>query len=237
MICLGLASSDSPRWPFVDSLMRLEMPQGERMEPLREGPLAVDVARNEVVRRFLKMPAAEWLLWVDSDAELNPLTLIRLLSWNKPVVGALTFQRYGPLLPTVMKGKNPDGDGFGVQIGDVRRWVMQYPQLLRSGSAVIAPRPDDALHEVDRTGCHCLLTHRSVYEAIKEPWFVGDPARKHTREDLSFCEKAQAAGFPIYVDFSVVAGHLYGDRPIGPLDFMVWDAVSDYGNGDSKQGD
>ena len=230
MICLGLASSDSPRWPFVDSLLRLEMPQGERMEPLREGPLAVDVARNEVVRRFLKNPQAQWLLWVDSDAELHPLTLIRLLSWNQPMVGALTFQRYGPCLPTVMRGRNPSGDGWGTQVGEVREWIEKYPQLLRSSSGIVSPRPADALHLVDRTGCHCLLTHRSVYEATEEQWFVGNPKHRHTREDMHFCEQVQAAGFPIYVDYSVVAGHLYGDRPIGPLDFIVWDAVSEYGD-------
>lgn len=228
--CLGLASSDSPRWPFVDSLLRLETPDGSRLHALREGPLAVDVARNEVVRRFLKTPGAEWLLWVDSDAVLHHLTLKRLLAWEKPVVGALTFQRYGPCLPTVMRGKNPSGDGYGTQVGEVRDWVTKYPQIMRSDAGVISPRPDDALRLVDRTGCHCLLTHRSVYEAIPDPWFVGNPQHRHTREDMHFCEQVQAAGFPIYIDFSVVAGHLYGDRPIGPLDFIVWDAVSEYGD-------
>lgn len=235
MICIGCASSDSPRWPFVDSLFRLQAPVGEKLEWMREGPMAVDTGRNEVVRRFLATDA-QWLLWIDSDAVLHPLTLVRLFSWQKPIVGALAFQRYGPCLPTALRGKDPTGvgEGWAIQVGEVREWVRKYPQLLQSNAVLLAPRPDDALHPMDRTGCHCLLTHRSVYEAIDEPWFKGDPTRRHTREDMHFCEQAEKASIPIFVDYSVVAGHLYGDRPIGPLDFIVWDAVSEYGDGVSE---
>jgi hypothetical protein len=30
------------------------------------------------------------------------------------------------------------------------------------------------------------------------------------------------------VDRSVVAGHLYGQRPLGALDFLVWRSVSEF---------
>ena len=98
---------DRPAWAFVESLWQLQAPEGETLRMTRQGPLAVDVARNEVVRAFLQQDS-EWLLMVDSDATLHPQTLLRLLSWNQPVVGALSFQRYGPCMPTVMRGQVND---------------------------------------------------------------------------------------------------------------------------------
>lgn len=225
-IAIGIASCEAPRWPFVESLFRLQAPAGWRLEMIREGPLAVDIARNVVVERFLRSDA-EWLLWLDSDAVVHSLTLVRLLSHGLPVVGALSFQRYGPCLPTVMRGKAPDGLGWMVQIGETREWLLRHGTRWPAAT-VLLPAPEDALVEVDRTGCHCLLTHRQVYQAIAPPWFVGDPARKHSREDMYFCGRVQEAGFRLYVDRAVIAGHLAGDRPLSALDFLVWDAVSAY---------
>lgn len=229
-VAIGVASCDRPAWAFVDSLFRLQAPAGWRLQLIREGPLAVDLARNAVVKHFLRSDAT-WLLWLDSDAVVHPLTLVRLMSHGLPVVGALAFQRYGPCLPTMMRGRAPDGQGWQVQIGETREWLARHAALRVSSATVLLPAPDDALVEVDRTGCHCLLTHRRVYEQVAAPWFVGDPTRKHTREDMYFCERVQAAGFRLYVDRAVTAGHLAGDRPLGALDFLVWDAVSDYENG------
>jgi len=226
-VALCVASHDSPRWPFVDSLMNLDLGP-HKLLWLREGPYAVDTARNIVIERAL-LTEAEWFWMVDSDATFHPLTLRRLLSHETLAVGALSFQRYGPVFPTVMKGRNPSGDGFGIQIGVVRKWLLDHPQFLTSRPTILVPRPGGALHQVDRTGCHCLLVHRSVFEIIPRPWFQGDPERRHTREDMYFCSLLEAAGIPLYVDFSVSTGHLYGDREASTLDFLVWDLSSDYG--------
>jgi hypothetical protein len=234
LITVGIASMDRPAWDFVESLWQLQAPEGETLRMTRQGPLAVDVARNEVVRAFLQQES-EWLLMVDADAKLHPQTLLRLLSWDQPVVGALCFQRYGPCMPTVMRGQvNDTADSlnalYGTQVGEIREWILAHPMMVQSGPVMLEPAPEDALTQVDRTGCHCLLIHRRVLEAIPDPWFVGNPMRRHTQEDMTFCDAVRAAGFPIYVDRSVVAAHLYGDRPLGALDFVVWDSVSDYGD-------
>jgi len=92
---------------------------------------------------------------------------------------------------------------------------------------LIEPRPDDALLEVKRTGMHCFLAHRDVFEAIEPPWFRyhEDRGVGNSGEDFYFCEKVREAGFPLYIDRSVIAGHSAGARSIGALDFVAYTSL------------
>lgn len=228
-ITVGVPVTGQPSWPFVESLLRLRTPAGWRL--IRRGPFGVDVARNALVRDFLAT-GDDWLLLVDSDAVLHPETALRLLSWDQPVVSALAFSRYGPLLPTVYRDRDPARPGFWrVRLDEVREFVDQHQELLSSIPVVVDPRPEDALVRVDRTGCHCVLLRRDVLETIPAPWFVADPD-KQNREDFYFFEQVERAGFPVFVDRSCMASHLYGDRPLGALDHVVWDSASVYTQSD-----
>lgn len=226
MIAIGVPTVGEPSWAFVESLLRLRTPNGG-YRLLRRGPLGVDVARNMLVRDFLATDA-QWLLMVDSDAVLHGETLMRLLSWERPVVSALAFSRYGPLMPTVYRDRDPGRDAFWrVRLDVVRAFADQHRELYSSLPVVVEPRPEDALYQVDRTGCHCVLLRRDVLEAIPAPWFVADPD-KHNREDFYFYEQVERAGFEVYVDLSCMASHLYGARPLAMLDHSVWDAAAIY---------
>lgn len=217
-------SSDVP-WKVAESLLGLYTPDGFRF--IRKGPGPVDLTRNQLVEHFLHSDGTH-LLMVDSDAVLHPLTLSRLLSWRVPVVAALAFMRKGPMLPTVYKGVAPDDpDAFQTRILEVHEYADRHRELVSSGPVVLEPRPDDALYEVDRTGCHCVLIERRVLEAVPPPWFKAEMPL-NAREDFYFYQQVQAAGYPVYVDFSCLAGHLYGDRVLGALDHIVWDRISRY---------
>jgi hypothetical protein len=228
-VCIGVVAVGPPSWSFVGSLLKLQKPAGWMFR--RVGPLAVDMARNRLCREFLA-GQEEWLLMVDADAILHPATLLRLLSWEKPLVAALAFSRYGPLLPTVYRGKpgDPDKRGFVIQRDEVREWLRAHPELVSSEPQVLEPRPDEALSPVDRCGCHCVLVQRSVLEAIPPPWFqMREEFEKHgAGEDFYFFEKAQWAGIQAYVDRSTMAGHLYGDRCLAAQDWIVWDYASEF---------
>lgn len=226
-VVVGTPTLGAPTWALLESLLALRAPDGFRF--VRRGPLAVDVARNELVEEFLRLPESyTHLLMLDSDAMIHRETLERLLSWDVPVVGALAFTRYGPCYPTVYRGESEEKPGqFRVRMDEVKEYVAKHRELASSRPVVLEPRPPDALYEVDRTGCHCLLIRRDVLQAIEPPWFVADVMRRN-HEDFYFCERAQAAGYRIYVDLSCMAAHLYGDRPLAALDHLVWDASSEY---------
>jgi GT2 family glycosyltransferase len=173
-------------------------------------------SRNQMVHDMLKQDRAEWLWIVDSDATFPPNILDALLDsadpLERPVVGALAHQYrgkvdedykpvFGPtgmqireLLPTMYQTEwGPDGEWVGY------REIESY-QL--------------GLQEVDATGCHCVLVHRTVFEAIKSEhpyrWFREDEIAPGTiaGEDIWFCLEAKRAGFPIYVNTALESGHV-----------------------------
>jgi hypothetical protein len=71
----------------------------------------------------------------------------------------------------------------------------------------------DALVEVSATGAACLLIHRTVLHRIREKvgphWFdpITHPKGTTFSEDLSFCVRVAAVGFPIHVDTRVRTTH------------------------------
>jgi hypothetical protein len=197
--------------------------------------LAVEQGRNLLVERFLESPA-RWLLFVDRDAVLHPMTAIRLMSWNVPVVAALAFSRTEPPTPTVYAGEDPAEQdeprrAYRINWEETRQWLLLHPELQTNHPMVLADRPDDALVGVDFTGMHCTLIRRDVLEGLRPgPWFerihpVGGP--KGCGEDYFFCRRALEAGYGVYVDRSVLAGHLAGDRSIGARAFLAYDAILD----------
>lgn len=226
-VVIGTPCLGDPTWAFTESILGLTAPDGFQF--IRRGPLAVDVARNDLVEAFLRTPADKYthLLLVDSDAMLHPQTLERLLSWDVPIVAALAFTRYKTCYPTVYRGENPEVPGqFQVRLTEVHEYVDKHRELMSSRPVVLEPRPPDALYEVDRTGCHCVLIRRDVLETVPAPWFVAEYLQR-TKEDFYFYEQAQKAGYRVYVDFSCMAAHLYGDRPLAAMDHMVWEASVD----------
>jgi hypothetical protein len=65
-------------------------------------------------------------------------------------------------------------------------------------------------------------------EEVQYQWFVWDDDYNGGGEDRNFFEHARAAGFPAYVDRSVIVGHLVGDVPTGSMDFMMWTQSSTF---------
>jgi hypothetical protein len=78
--------------------------------------------------------------------------------------------------------------------------------------------PHDTLIQIDAAGTGCLLVHRSVLEAIQaaaEPaegdawcWFRDLPFEGNwLGEDLYFCRRVRALGFPIFGHTGAILPH------------------------------
>jgi len=227
-VAIGVAWCGPPTWMLMESLMNLEAPAPGYQFIRNPKAMAVDVARNYIVWEFLERRECEWLLFVDRDAQLHPQTLMRLLSWGEPVVAALAFTKGVPVTPVVYKGWTGKGTEYWIKVHDIHEWLLAHrEELCTHRGALVDPRPDDGLYEVDFTGCHCLLVHREVLERMKVPWFRAD--ERCRQEDRYFCEKARELGYRVWVDRSVVAGHGYGEeRSCGGLDFLAWYAIADW---------
>lgn len=229
-ITVGIPALGPAAWPFVESLVALEMPPGEGRRLMIAGPLAVDAARNQLVRQFLAT-SDRWLLMVDCDMVFAPGTLRRLLSWDAPVLTPLMFQRHGPLPPVIMRGEgtNAAGEhGHAIQLAETRDWLETHTELLSSRPVILDPAPADSLTPVTTLGGGCMLLRRDALEALDDPWFVCGPGQRNM-EDINFGVRLAQAGVPMAVDRSCMVAHLYGDRPLAALDWLVWDRVSDYG--------
>lgn len=177
----------------------------------------VATARNAMVTQFLDNEHAEWLWMLDSDATFAPTMLDSLLAvadpTDRPIVGALAHK--------VRAANGDDGQPVIDSHGSPEREIV--PTMYRA-----LPRGADGhwigyqeietygkgLMEVDATGTHCLLVHRSVFEKIESDhphrWFresVIGPGIL-AGEDITFCLQARDHGFPVYVDTRLESGHV-----------------------------
>lgn len=165
----------------VGALMKLRLPEGSHIH-FETGPSSIAAKRQIVAEGFLKESQFTHLLFLDSDQVPPSRTVERLLSHNVPIVGATIFKRLPP--HTVCAWQQlPDGS---------------YESLRQLGG----------LQRVHATGTGCLLISRDALLRIPRPWFEHPPHESGWGEDWRFCRQAEAAGVPIYVDTSLVVGHL-----------------------------
>lgn len=229
-ITLWVPSADSSaRWPCVMSWWNLETPDNIKMRLVRSGANNIRYSWNQVVSDFLKS-GDDWLLSWHSDVVGDPKTLMRLLSWKKPLISALIFMRTSPVMPHIWL-RYPDSEQMSQRIIDTRKWFYAHQDYIgKFGPFVMDPRPEDALTLADFTSTSCMLIHRQVLEdmraEVNDVWFQWDDDYKGGGEDRNFCQHALAAGYDTWVDRSCVVGHLAGDIPTSAADFFAWDYVS-----------
>lgn len=173
--------------------------------------------RSQIIDAFLTaepFKKAAWLLMVDSDMVFEPDDVFDLLEAasfkDRPIVGGLCFAGRSPetMYPTIYvasrdEAGKPDLDK-----------VVDYPR--------------DQMVKCHATGGAFLLVHRNVLlhmarpherggfgtlpngERNPYPWFVEGHTDKHGRpfgEDIAFCLRAGALGYPVHVDTRVKVGH------------------------------
>lgn len=192
---------------FATSVIELFRARASRMDGIIriEGGL-LSRQRNEVVKTFLDQTTAQWLLMVDSDERFTPETFDKLVSAahekERPVVAGLYF------------GTWPSPSGL---------FPSPVPHLYRRGDdgmsvIPIVDYPTDRVIEIDAAGTGALMVHRSVLEAMRENadpsegdswcWFRDLPLNGlWLGEDLYFCKRVRALGFPIHAHTGALFAH------------------------------
>jgi hypothetical protein len=145
--------------------------------------------RNNIVDKALDVRATH-LLMCDVDQVYHPKTITTLLSRNLPIVSALVHRRYPPFDSLMMKL---------TELDDKRNIYESIDEW-----------EDGELVEVDATGCGCIMYQMDVFRKMEGPWFKHrqNPDGSPIGEDFGFCQDLKAAGYRIFVDTSVPAGHL-----------------------------
>lgn len=160
--------------------------------PKQSGP-RIAHARNDLVKHFLDLDA-DWLFMVDDDMTFDSDALDRLLQSadpvERPIIGGLCYA----------SGR----DGYFPTMFLVSERGMNRISEWETGTLV----------PVDATGAACLLVHRNVFLKMDHypeawPWFQETTFDGVTvGEDVTFCIRARADGFPIFVNTAVEFGHL-----------------------------
>lgn len=162
-----------------------------------DGPSPTVAKRNQLVHRFLNESAAAWAFFLDTDMVPDPDVLPRLLARNKDIVGALYFARFGPPHPYA-GWHRPDG--------------LEDPVT-----------PEQGLTAVDWVASGALLVRRSVFQRLREPWFLlsGEGLGSGRNEDMGFCAKARAGGLGVWCDTDVIVGHLGAPQQVGLAEYRA----------------
>lgn len=147
---------------------------------------SIDLSRCDIAKHALDN-GYDYILWIDSDTTIPKNTLKRLMSHGKDIVsGVYTYK--------VLGGKNAVAKRF------IPNEVDTYEDIPIEDIQV-----HDDIFEVDGIGFGCVLTKTEIFKHIHDPWFV---LTKNMGEDIDFCRKAQNAGYKIYIDPKVLAGHI-----------------------------
>ena len=146
----------------------------------------IDVSRNLIVEHALEI-GYDYILWVDSDMILPKDTLLKLMAHNKDIVSGVYSYK-------VLHAENCVAKRFIPTEEDT------YEDI-----SIKEIRETNGLIEIDGIGFGCVLTKVSIFKDIEKPYFKYEP---DMGEDIYFCRKAQKAGYKIYLDTSILAGHV-----------------------------
>lgn len=187
---IGVIAQDNNRYTmFSVCLTRLKHPPNTRID----WGISQDIAgaRNTLVKRSLDI-GSEWIMFIDDDHVFSPDLLNNMLAHDKDIVSALYMRRAGDHSPLAYSHRSDDGLYAPINLTEL---------------------PGEGLLKIYACGAGGLLIRSEVFRAISDDpdWFeMGrvTGTNWNASEDIIFCEKAQAAGFDIWLDLGSPMGHM-----------------------------
>ncbi len=201
-ICIGIPCFSGVAPEVLEDYMRFAFHLGRRNREY-DFLLAIKAkseqfrARNAIVEAAFQVGCTH-LFFLDDDhiidwkgrqgANQDYDIVRKLLKHEKPIVGALYYQRGGSCRPVLMK-RGKDGGYYFLRDDEIT----------------------GGLQRVDVQGGGCMLIDMKVFEEVPSPWFEPE---LQLGTDIQICEKARKAGFEVWCDTSIVVGHLKQEREI-----------------------
>lgn len=207
-VALGIPTR-TDTWPiyFALDVMALVKPVDTLI--IHEVGKPVDIARNDIVQRFLDNEDATHLFFMDADMRFPASTLVALTRCNLDIVSGLYFSRDKVPVPHGYRFVRSDGnvDRFYPEGEALTKFLKNHWEEHSEASDIsILPAWDDRLFPVDALGGGCLLLSRKVLEDVGFPWFESYQDTGGG-EDFNFCTKARALGYQPYINWSIRCGH------------------------------
>jgi len=152
--------------------------------------LPIDRARCDLVKQARTMGASH-IFFLDSDVIVPPDGLIRLWNHRLPIIAGVYGAKHE--CPDVWLEQKKSGEG---------RYAPVMPQTLEQYPLFS--------HKDIVTGAGCLLVEMSIFDKLKEPYFLWTQGREPDgiSEDFYFFEKCREAGIPVHIDTMVRCRHL-----------------------------
>lgn len=228
-VCLAYIHPGDTAGCFTESLGQTLILDGGRHINTVIGMQAsprIAAARCEMVSKFLEMND-DWLWFVDAD-----------MAWTPDMAGLLFNTAHKDRTPVLGGLCFAGGRSYG-ETGKPKMWPTIY-ELIDAGGGTPGVRPvkdyaRDQLVQVGATGAAFILIHRKVLEKMAKqyargpdglpnpyPWFSETVMKgQQYGEDVTFCLRAQACGFPVFVHTGVKVKH----RKAMYLDQEMYDEV------------
>ena len=167
------------------SILKLKKPEGAELHWAVTEDSVVYHARNMFVERAVN-DGYDYIFMVDADMVLPEDTLVKLVNANKEIVSGMCFKRRFPFEPASLK---------------ICRVVEGKPVFEN-----VKDWTPSQMIEVEGVGSACIMIMTKVFETLGDiGWY--NPTLDFS-EDYSFCMRAREAGYKIYIDTSLVAGHI-----------------------------
>jgi len=199
-----------------------------------ENESLVHRARNVSIGRFMQKSDAEFFMFIDSDIEFSPDSVIRLIQHNKDISVAV-YPKKVVMWDQVDKAMK-DGDqrdpamissSLVVNIGSKSRKVEDgLIEVLDgpTGFMLIKRSALESMHEHYKETLNCVNDHQNrdfnTYCALFD-CMIDPETKRYLSEDYAFCRRWQQMGGKIYADVHTTLGHV-GNLPFnGSMEYRL----------------
>lgn len=183
-VCIAYPSGEFVHNKFLGSLFNLWAYSMAHVQVDLKNVVSCRVAsnRNWLVEQAKAIKATH-ILFIDADSVVPPESIIRLLAYDKDIVGATTARR---------------GDEEGTPVGS----PLDPNDLLTSKKLI-------KMHTI---GLPLMLIKMDVFDRLAKPYFAEPPKEDGSLipEDVYFCQAVRKAGMDLWCDMelSLMVGHV-----------------------------